>query len=99
VPTRASTTPQNQASLADNAGSFIRDGKEEASDYVRKLLLKRISECRTGAASGIHKYEFNRFIVTLDCDTNEVTIEDDLNPNPNGRASWSLEEFGSALWQ
>jgi hypothetical protein len=72
---------------------------EEANDYVRKLLLNRISECRTGSAAGIHKYEFNRFIVTINCDSREVTVEDDLDPGPDGRASWPLEEFGTALWQ
>jgi len=73
--------------------------EEEATDHVRKLLLNRISECRTGVVTGVHKYEFNRFIVTVDCDSSQVTIEDDLNPNPDGRGSWPLQEFGSALWQ
>jgi hypothetical protein len=69
----------------------------EATDYVRELLLNRIFQCSTGEARGIRKYEFNRFDVTIDCDTKEVTIEDDLNPEPDGRESWSFEEFAPAL--
>ena len=80
----------NQQLLAD----FIRF---EAIDYVRELLLNRIAQCGTGEAIGIRKYEFNRYDVTIDCNSREVTIEDDLNPEPDGRGSWSLEEFESAL--
>ncbi|WP_143271694.1 hypothetical protein [Bradyrhizobium mercantei] len=72
---------------------------EEANDYVRQLLLRRISEFRSGASVGVHKFEFNRFIVTIDCELGEATIEDDLNPGPEGKGSGPLESFISALWQ
>jgi len=72
---------------------------EEGSDHVRKLLLGRISECRTGASTGVHKYEFNRFNVTIDCESDQATIEDDLNGGPKGQGSWPLEKFVFALWQ
>ena len=72
---------------------------EEGSDHVRKLLLGRISDCRTGASTGVHKYEFNRFNVTIDCESDQASIEDDLNPAPKGQGSWPLEKFESALWQ
>ena len=72
--------------------------EEEANAHVRKLLLRRISDCQTGAAIGCHKYEFNRFMVTIDCDAKEAVIEDDLTPGADGQGRWSLSEFGSALW-
>lgn len=72
--------------------------KEEANDHVRKLLLRKISECQTGAAIGQHKFEFNRFVVTIDCDSKQAIVEDDLTPGVEGEGRLSIDEFGSALW-
>ena len=72
---------------------------EEVSDHVRQLLLRYISECRSGTAKGSRRYEFNRFNVTIDCDLDTVTVEDDLNVDPSGQGSWPLEEFSAALWR
>ena len=72
---------------------------EEMNEHVKCLLLSRITECRNGVATGIYKYEFNRFVVTINCESNEVTIEDDLNPSSDGEGSWPLDEFHSALGQ
>lgn len=72
--------------------------KEEANDHVRKLLLRKLSECRTGAAIGRHKFEFNRFVVTIDCDLKQAVIEDDLTPGAEGESTLTVDELGSALW-
>lgn len=72
--------------------------KEEANEHVRKILLRKISECRTGAAIGQHKFEFNRFVVTIDCDSKQAIVEDDLTPGAAGENTLSIDELGSALW-
>jgi hypothetical protein len=76
--------------------NFLR---EEATEHVRQLLLRHLSECKTGAATGKRTFEFNRYNVTIDVDGKQVTLEDDLDVGPSGRASWPLEEFVSALWR
>ncbi len=68
---------------------------EEGSDHVRKSNL-RVSY---GSFNGCAQFEFNRFNVTIDCESDHATIEDDLNPGPKGQGSWPLEKFVSALWQ
>jgi hypothetical protein len=71
--------------------------KEEANDHVRKLLLRKISECQTGAAIGRHKFEFNRFVVTIDRDSKQAIVEDDLTAGVEGEGRLPIAEFGSAL--
>jgi hypothetical protein len=71
--------------------------KEEANSHVRKLLLRHISECRSGAAYGHRTFEFNCFNISIDCESRTVTIEDELDTAPSGEASWSLDEFSAAL--
>jgi hypothetical protein len=76
--------------------SFLR---EEVTEHVRQLLLRYISDCKTGSALGKRTFEFNRFDVTIDCDAKLVTLEDDLDPGSSGQASWPFDEFASALWR
>jgi hypothetical protein len=73
--------------------------REEATEHVRQLLLRRLSECKTGAATGKRAFAFNRFNVTIDCDGKHVTLEDDLDVGLSGKASWPLDEFISTLWR
>ena len=73
--------------------------REEATEHVRQLLLRHLSECKTGTATGKRTFEFNRFNVTIDCDGKHVTLDDDLDIEPSGQASWPLDEFVSALWR
>lgn len=72
--------------------------KQEATDHVRKLLLRKISECRTGAATGQHRFDFNRFIITIDCDSRRAVIEDDLTSGAAGESILSIDDFASMLW-
>lgn len=73
--------------------------EEELNDHVRQILLRRVSECRSGTAFGQQTFEFNRFNVIIDCERNMVTVEDELNPEPTGQGCWPLEEFAAVLWR
>jgi hypothetical protein len=73
--------------------------KDEASSHVRQLLLRHISDCRSGSVHGKRTFEFNQFNVTIDSESNTVTIEDELDADPSGESRCSLEEFSVALWR
>lgn len=70
---------------------------EEADDHVRELLLRQISDCRSGKTVGSRKFDFNRFAVTLNCETRQILLEDDLDAEKSGEGVWPMEEFESAL--
>lgn len=71
----------------------------EASPFVRQLLLRHIAECRAGATTGRRTFDFNEFTVTIDSDLRSVLVENELNTDANGSATWSLDEFAAALWR
>jgi hypothetical protein len=82
-----------------NTGLLQEFIDEEADENVRQLLLRRIEECRVGIATGVRKYDFNRFIVTIDCESKIATVEDDLDPRSAGKGMVTFEDFRSALWR
>ena len=68
--------------------NFLR---EEATEHVRQLLLRHLSECKAGAATGKRTFEFNRFNVTIDVDRKQVTLEGDFDVGPSGQTSLPLD--------
>jgi hypothetical protein len=70
---------------------------EDADAYSRQRLFEAIREQRTSGAPIVREYTFNRFNVTLDFGTKEVTLEDDLAVGPQGEYKLSVEEFEKAL--
>jgi hypothetical protein len=78
---------------------LLRFLEEEESGHVRQLLLRHISDCRAGIVQGRHTFAFNVFNVTIDCESNTVTLEDELDVTPIGEARYSLDEFSAALWR
>ena len=58
--------------------------REEATEHLRQLLLRHLSECKAGPATGKRTLEFNRLNVTIDVDRKQVTLEDDFDVGPSG---------------
>jgi len=58
-------------------------------------LLKEIEELYESDVSREHA--FNCFNVRLNCGSNRVTIEDEINPGGDGKVEVALSEFKSAL--
>ena len=53
--------------------------REEATEHLRQLLLRHLSEWKAGPATGKRTFEFNRLNVTIDVDRKQVTLEDDFD--------------------
>jgi len=68
--------------------------EEDATPYVRGLLLEAIRERESNPARELTHFNFNRFDITLDFVSGTVLIEDELNFNPVGNeARLPLTEF------
>lgn len=70
---------------------------QEATPSVCKLILDRVGQLNEQPKESIHKFEFNRFEITLDFSNKVVFIEDVLEPGPDGELSVGLDEFMDAL--
>lgn len=62
--------------------SFLR---EEATEHVRQLLLRHLSACKTGAATGRRTFGFNRFNLTIDCDGSTSRLRTTSMSDQQGR--------------
>jgi hypothetical protein len=72
--------------------------KEEANEYVRKQLLRSISDCLEGTMKVMRTFDFNIYTVTIDCESKTVTIEDELTADSSGEQRVDIEDFAKALW-
>lgn len=70
---------------------------EDADPHVRQLLLDAIREGLRSDHPGCREFGFNRFIVTLDFSTKQVTIGDDLTTGPEGEFNLEMSEFEKVL--
>lgn len=68
---------------------------QECTPHVRRLLVDAIADTLTA----YHRFEFNRFEVTIDRNSNEVVIEDVLDTSPEGVNRLSIVRFTAALSQ
>lgn len=68
--------------------------KEEATPYVRGLILEAVRERESNPAREQSYFNFNRFDITLDFVSDTVLIEDELNVDPVAdEVRLSLTEF------
>ncbi len=65
--------------------------ENEATDYVKAMLISSISDRRP--AECIASFEFNCFDVTLDFENDVVTIEGVLQVGPCGAGRVRISEF------
>jgi hypothetical protein len=68
---------------------------QECTPHVRRLLADAIADTLTSH----HRFEFNRFEVTIDRNSNEVVLEDVLDTSPAGVNRLSLARFAAVLSQ
>ncbi|WCM94647.1 hypothetical protein M5C99_08055 [Acidovorax sp. NCPPB 2350] len=66
---------------------------EEASSYVRKLIIEAIRENAAHPLEIRRKFEFNRFEVIIDFDKNSVMIQDVLEAGSAGEFGLQISEF------
>jgi uncharacterized protein (DUF1786 family) len=66
---------------------------EEASSYVRSLILMAVQEHEWHPDVERRKFEFNRFEITLDFIGDFALIEDVLDPAPSGEVRVKLGDF------
>jgi hypothetical protein len=74
---------------------LLRFIREECAPYVRAVLLQGVSDL--SAPSSVRKYEFNRFELTLDRDSQSVLLEDILDSTEEGQLRFSFAELVAAL--
>jgi hypothetical protein len=68
--------------------------EEEATPYVRGLILEAVRERESNSARELTHFNFNRFDITLDFVSGTVLIEDELNFDPvANEARLSISEF------
>jgi hypothetical protein len=69
---------------------------EDGDAYARQQL---VAAMREGKLVGrvLQKFNFNRFNVSLDFAAEEVVIEDDLTPGPDGEWKLAMSEFEKIL--
>jgi hypothetical protein len=68
--------------------------EEEATPYVRGLILEAVRERESNPARELRHFNFDRFDITLDFVSSTVLIEDELNFDPvANEARLSLIEF------
>jgi hypothetical protein len=68
--------------------------EEEATPYVRGLILEAVRERESNPARELTHFHFNRFDITLDFASGTVLIEDELNFDPvANEVRLSLAEF------
>ncbi|MDB6068687.1 MAG: hypothetical protein JWR26_4895 [Pedosphaera sp.] len=70
---------------------------EDGEAHVRRKLLDAIHSQSLAGSPLLKKYSFNRFIVSLDFETKQVTIEDDLTTGAQGEYKLGMQEFAKAL--
>ena len=70
---------------------------EDGDANVRPKLLDAILKQRAAGTPMIREFTFNRFIVTLDFETRQVLLQDDLTVGPQGEYRLGLEKFERAL--
>jgi hypothetical protein len=70
---------------------------EECTPFVRNLISDGLEAARAGAGTRRGRFEFNRFEITFDLDTESVLIEDVLDPTEVGAQRVSVTEFVAAL--
>jgi hypothetical protein len=70
---------------------------EDGDAHARRKLLDSIREQRTTGAPLVREFNFNRFNVTLDFETKQVSLQDDMTTGPEGECRFGLEEFEKAL--
>jgi hypothetical protein len=70
---------------------------EDGDAHARQKLLDSIREQRTTGTPLVREFNFNRFNVTLNFETKQVFLEDDLTTGPEGERKFSLDEFEKAL--
>jgi|UniRef100_UPI00378377CB hypothetical protein len=68
--------------------------KEDCDQHAQSVLLSAIKE-KTGT-DGIEDFTFNRFNIRLDFGTNQVVIDDDLNPS-DGECRLPLAVFSARV--
>lgn len=73
--------------------------REEATSYVRGLIVDAVHEHDKRSTEAQKKFEFNRFEVTLDFIGDIALIEDVLDPASSGEVRLQLGEFISCLSQ
>jgi hypothetical protein len=66
---------------------------EECTPYVRRLLEEALAD----TSSQRHHFEFNRFEVTFERETDIAILEDVLDTTPAGTQRVPLAELASAL--
>jgi hypothetical protein len=74
--------------------SLLEQFAEEATPYVRGLILEAVRERQSNAKRELTHFNFDRFDITLDFVNGTVLIEDELNFDPvANEARLSLTEF------
>ena len=76
-------------------GLFNRFLTQEATPYVRSLIIKAINEGQCARSTSIKIFEFNVFDVELNFFKSTALISDVLDVNSNFEVS--IEEFKKAL--
>lgn len=76
------------------ASLFEQFAEEEATPYVRGLIVEAVRERSSNPLRELTHFNFNRFDITLDFASGTVLIEDELNFVPdNNEARIPLIEF------
>ena len=70
---------------------------EDGDAHARRKLLDTIREHKTSRVTFVRRYTFNRFNLSVNFGTSEVTLEDDLTVGPLGEYKLRLEEFEKEL--
>ena len=73
--------------------------REEASPYVRGVIVDAVHEHDKCSNQAQKKFEFNRFEVTLDFIGDVALVEDVLDPASSGEVRLQLGEFIRCLSQ
>ena len=70
---------------------------EDCDAHVHRKLLTAIHKQRASGVPGVQRYTFNRFNITLNFVTKQVSLEDDLAVGPQGEYKLGIEEFEEIL--